>query len=280
MEQTGTKNKMDILNASPKEKAIAYCLDFADPYGAQEYTKEESVAILESLSPDDRKIFFKWTRLYAVFAKIIPDFSLFHREYVLSVREVERLLNDISSKELELAHLQFLRSTMDANLKREFDKAVGLLFNTDKIDPLTFKEVNIETDPDGDPQYIPCPTSQFKENLQTKITTMAYFGCLYSSYAKALSIWINQKKAAPIVPPMLKDLLSAYKEKSHQSVIMNYYSVSGIKDSEKRGDYISRPRREISEIMPLFKDVATDQKEVIRILDHLNKTLDETGKKN
>lgn len=280
MEQTGTKNKMDILHSSPKEKAIAYCLDYADPYGTQEYTKEESVAILESLSPDDKKVFFRLTRLYAVLAKIIPDFSLFHREYILSVREVERLLNEISSKELELAHLQFLRSTMDASSKRDFDKAVGLLFNTDKIDPLSFKEMNIEIDPDGDPHYISYLTPHFMEDLQTKITTMAYFECLYSSYAKALSIWINQKKAAPIVPPMLKDLLSPYKEKSHQSVIMNYYSVSGIKESEKRGDYISRPRREISEIMPLFKDVATDQKEVIRILEHLNKTLDETGKKN
>lgn len=279
MEQTGTKNKMDILHASPKEKAIAYCLDYADPYGAQEYTKEESVAILESLSPDDRKTFFRWTRLYAVFAEIIPDFSLFHREYVLSVREVERLLNEISSKELELAHLQFLRSTMDASSKREFDKAVGLLFNTDKIDPRTFEEVNIEIEPDGDPKYIPCPTPLFMEELQTKITTMAYFGCLYSSYAKAVTVWINHKKAAPIVPPMLKGLLSPYKEKSHQSVIMNYYSVSGIKDSEKRGDYISRPRREVSEIMPLFKDMIPDEREVIRILEHLNEVLDGTKKK-
>lgn len=277
MEQKGT-NMTDLLSASPKEKAIAYCLNFADPDGGGDYTDGQALKILESLSPEDKKEFFKWTRLYMVFAKIIPHFALVHREYTLALRDVEKVLNDLHSKELEIAHFNYIRASLPSETRADLDLSVGEIFNTDKIDPLTFKEVSLSIDPNRDPVYELSLTIEQAEKIGYLVGSMSYFVCIYSSYAKAVSQWIDQKKASSIVPRTLKNLLAGYKTRSYNSAVMDYYSLTGVNRARRNKEKVSKIRKQLAELLPRFREIEPDGKEVDSVTEHLNKTLNDAKK--
>lgn len=271
-EKPGTTFNNFLLNASPKDKAIVYCIKYDDRrknFVEPLITEEQAKALLDSIFSDEKKkrIFDKWIRYYLTIRKASQWFTYMYSEFISNFRRIERdyvYIGGLIRNEAQYNRL--IREAKD----REGESASHIL--RDMILNITPPPVKakIELDPDY-LQGIKINASKFiKEDLKKD---MKYYLKDYSrlkSFIIAFNQYTKEKAITELIPPTIREYISDVERNEITSLFVEPFSRRKIQGLKEEGKFIAQMREE-SGILPDYEDIEAPEEQVNYWLENIEK---------